>query len=85
MRALLIFLVRCYQVLLRPILPPACRFRPTCSDYMIEALRMRGLFVGFTLGLWRILRCNPFGGSGFDPVPLKSPESAANEEGAEEP
>jgi hypothetical protein len=65
---LLIGLVRLYQRFLSPILPATCRFRPTCSQYMIEALRKKGFVVGFCLGLWRILRCNPFCRGGHDPV-----------------
>jgi hypothetical protein len=64
----LIYLVRLYQKVLSPILPSACRFRPTCSEYMVEALRKKGFVVGFCLGVWRILRCNPFCRGGYDPV-----------------
>ena len=70
-RWLLIGTVRLYQKILSPILGPHCRFSPTCSDYVIQALRKRGLFVGFALGTWRILRCNPFCKGGHDPVPEK--------------
>ena len=48
-----------------------CRFTPSCSNYMLEALRVHGAFKGSLLGLWRILRCHPFGASGYDPVPEK--------------
>lgn len=64
-----VFLVRVYQVVLSPLLPSACRFEPTCSHYMIGALRSHGLFKGLYLGTRRILRCHPWGGSGYDPVP----------------
>jgi len=64
-------LVRVYQVAISPILPSSCRFSPTCSSYMIEALKTHGLLKGLRLGLWRIIRCNPWGGSGYDPVPPK--------------
>ncbi|MDO4527227.1 MAG: membrane protein insertion efficiency factor YidD [bacterium] len=47
----------------------SCRFQPTCSEYMIEALRVHGPLKGLSLGLWRILRCNPFSRGGYDPVP----------------
>ena len=67
----LIVPVRAYQRLFSPFLPSSCRFTPTCSRYMIEALRKRGPLVGLLLGLWRICRCNPLGGSGYDPVPGK--------------
>lgn len=49
-----------------------CRFYPTCSDYAIEALTNYGFFKGWFLSVKRILRCNPFGGFGYDPVPIKS-------------
>ena len=46
-----------------------CRFTPTCSTYFIEAVQVHGALKGTALGIWRILRCNPWGGSGYDPVP----------------
>jgi putative membrane protein insertion efficiency factor len=64
-----IFLIRVYQVTVSPLLPPACRFTPTCSEYAIEALRTWGPVRGSWLAIRRILRCRPFGGSGHDPVP----------------
>lgn len=67
----LVGLVRVYQMVISPLLPSSCRFSPTCSSYMIEALRTHGLLKGLYLGTWRILRCNPWGGSGYDPVPPK--------------
>ena len=54
---------------LSPLKPPMCRFTPTCSQYAIEAIRKHGPFKGLALAIWRILRCNPWGGSGYDPVP----------------
>ena len=66
----LIALVRAYQVVLSPIMGGACRFEPSCSNYMIEALQRHGVFKGLYLGIRRLLRCHPFGGSGYDPVPL---------------
>ena len=57
--------------MLSPFLGKNCRFHPTCSNYMIEALKIHGLFVGLWLGMKRILRCHPWGKSGFDPVPKK--------------
>lgn len=68
-RWFLILLVRAYQLLLSPVLPPCCRYSPTCSAYFIEAVRKHGALRGSWLGLRRILRCNPFGGYGEDPVP----------------
>ncbi len=67
--ALPIGAIRLYKRLLSPFLPALCRFEPTCSCYAIEALRRRGLMVGGTLTLSRIIRCNPFSGGGYDPVP----------------
>jgi putative membrane protein insertion efficiency factor len=63
------FAVRAYQLVFRPILPPACRFVPSCSDYAIEALRVHGAWRGGWLTVWRIARCNPFVPGGYDPVP----------------
>ena len=49
--------------------PPSCRFTPTCSEYARQALKKHGPIKGLALAIWRILRCNPWGGSGYDPVP----------------
>ncbi len=68
-RQALIALVRMYQVCLSPIMGGACRFEPSCSNYMIEALKVHGALKGVILGVWRILRCHPFGKYGYDPVP----------------
>jgi putative membrane protein insertion efficiency factor len=70
-RKVLILLVRAYQVVLSPYLGGACRFEPSCSNYMIEALAVHGAFKGLLLGIWRVLRCHPFGKYGYDPVPPK--------------
>ena len=64
-----ILLVRFYQVCISPLKPPCCRFTPTCSQYALQALRKHGPIKGLYLTVWRILRCNPWGGSGYDPVP----------------
>jgi len=63
----LIFSVRCYQWTLSPIFGRACRFQPTCSHYMIGAVRKHGAVRGALKGIWRICRCHPWGGSGYDP------------------
>ena len=63
--------VRGYQIVLSPLFGDCCRFTPSCSNYMIEALRTHGAAKGSLLGLYRILRCHPFGRSGYDPVPAK--------------
>jgi putative membrane protein insertion efficiency factor len=65
----LILTVRLYQVTLRPLMGGHCRFVPSCSEYAVEALTTHGPLRGSWLTLRRILRCHPFGGSGFDPVP----------------
>lgn len=65
----LIVLIRFYQICISPLKPPTCRFTPTCSAYALEALRKHGLFKGSWLAIRRILRCHPWGGSGYDPVP----------------
>ncbi|MEA5138988.1 membrane protein insertion efficiency factor YidD [Arcicella rigui] len=70
--SILIFLVRTYQAILSPYFPNACRYTPTCSQYMIEAIQIWGFWKGFRLGIKRISTCHPWGGSGHDPVPQKS-------------
>jgi putative membrane protein insertion efficiency factor len=60
-----------YKYVISPIMPAACRYTPTCSQYAVEALKIHGPFKGFLLATWRILRCNPWGGHGYDPVPSK--------------
>lgn len=68
MKRLIVLLVRGYQWLLSPFLPPSCRFEPTCSQYFIEAVEKHGVVIGTCKGLWRLFRCHPLGGSGYDPV-----------------
>ena len=65
----LVLLVRFYQICISPLKPSCCRFTPTCSQYALEALRKYGVFKGTWLAIKRILRCHPWGGSGYDPVP----------------
>ena len=62
-------LIRGYQLLIAPVLGPRCRHLPSCSEYTSEAIRLHGPVRGGWLGLCRILRCNPWGSSGYDPVP----------------
>ena len=62
-------LVRGYQLLLAPILPPSCRYYPSCSHYAAEALERHGAWAGTALAIGRLLRCHPWGGDGIDPVP----------------
>ena len=63
-----ILLVRAYQRTISRILPPVCRFTPSCSQYMIDAIRKKGFFIGVLRGIWRIMRCNPLFEGGYDPV-----------------
>lgn len=67
--SVLILPIRVYQICISPYLGPCCRFQPTCSQYAVEALRRHGPLRGSWLALRRILRCHPWGGSGYDPVP----------------
>ena len=60
--------IRLYQAAVSPLLPSACRFEPTCSHYGYEAIAKYGIIKGGRLAVWRVLRCNPFGGRGYDPV-----------------
>jgi uncharacterized protein len=72
MSKILILFVRIYQIIVSPFLPNSCRYTPTCSQYMIEAIQEWGFWKGFKLGMNRISTCHPWGGHGFDPVPKKS-------------
>jgi len=65
-----ISLLKLYKKAISPYLPGACRFQPTCSEYMLEAINEYGICKGLYLGVRRLLRCHPWGDSGFDPVPL---------------
>ena len=69
MRTVLVLLVRGYQVALSPLLPPSCRYYPSCSEYAIEALEKHGAVRGSWLAIRRIARCHPFRPGGYDPVP----------------
>lgn len=62
-------LIKAYKLLLSPILPPSCRYLPTCSDYSAQAIQKYGPFKGGWLAIKRIARCHPWGGHGYDPVP----------------
>ena len=64
-----VLLIKLYRYLISPVLPNACRFYPTCSQYAIEALQKHGLLRGGLLSIKRILRCHPFCAGGYDPVP----------------
>lgn len=69
MKYLLLLLIRFYQIAISPLLGPSCRFTPTCSQYAKEAIIKYGAIKGSWLALKRLLRCHPWGGSGYDPVP----------------
>jgi len=68
MRHIVVGLLKLYRVLVSPYVPTTCRFYPSCSSYMIEAIEKKGIFRGVLYGLLRILKCNPFHPGGFDPV-----------------
>lgn len=69
MKYLLLGLIRFYQCAISPILPPRCRYSPTCSQYAVLALQKYGVFKGGWLTIKRICRCHPWGGCGHDPLP----------------
>ena len=69
LRKIFLIPVYFYRIFISPLTPPSCRYTPTCSQYMVEAVLKYGIFKGGWLGVKRILRCHPWGGSGYDPVP----------------
>ncbi|MBQ4567398.1 MAG: membrane protein insertion efficiency factor YidD [Desulfovibrio sp.] len=69
LRSLCVMPIRVYQRFISPVLPPACRFYPTCSAYAVEAVMRHGILRGGWLALRRLCRCHPWGGWGYDPVP----------------
>lgn len=69
MRYLLLGLIRFYQYAISSLLPPRCRYSPTCSQYAVLALQKYGVFKGSWLAIKRICRCHPWGGCGHDPLP----------------
>lgn len=78
---ILTLLIRFYQIVISPWLGSSCRYQPTCSSYMLEAIERWGPFKGLWIGLKRIVRCHPWGGSGYDPVPEK--EERISEKGTD--
>ncbi|MDE6484693.1 MAG: membrane protein insertion efficiency factor YidD [Duncaniella sp.] len=68
-RQIFVLPIRFYKGCISPMFPPSCRFTPTCSTYMLEAVMKHGILRGTWLGIKRIMRCHPWGGSGYDPVP----------------
>lgn len=73
MRWLVLGLIRLYQRALSPLLPPSCRFVPSCSDYAVQAVQAHGVVRGLWLATGRLLRCAPWHHGGFDPVPAARP------------
>lgn len=68
-RKICVLPILAYQRFISPLLPPACRYYPSCSSYAVESILRHGIFQGGWLAFKRLLRCNPWGGSGYDPVP----------------
>ena len=66
---IIIAVITIYQKCISPVLPRSCRFYPSCSQYMKEAIQKHGILKGIVFGMWRILRCNPLSAGGYDPVP----------------
>ena len=71
MKKIFLKLILFYQTAISPHTRPKCKYYPTCSQYTYEAIETYGAFVGVLMGMWRILRCNPFSKGGYDPVPEK--------------
>lgn len=69
LRHIFILPIRFYQRCISPLTPPSCRYTPTCSQYAVEAILRHGILYGTYLAIRRILRCHPWGGHGYDPVP----------------
>ena len=67
----LIFIIKIYQFIFSPLIGKNCRYLPTCSEYAIESLKLHGLLRGSFFTTRRILKCHPFGGHGFDPIPKR--------------
>lgn len=68
MKYVLLTFIKLYQSVISPLLPPSCRFEPTCSNYSCQAIQKYGALKGLALTIWRVLRCNPFNKGGYDPV-----------------
>lgn len=68
MATLLIWAIRGYRRIISPMMPPSCRFTPSCSRYTLESVQKYGFVKGGLMGAWRVLRCNPFSKGGLDPV-----------------
>jgi putative membrane protein insertion efficiency factor len=68
-RTIVVGMLRMYKSFISPLLPSSCRFYPSCSEYAMQAVEMRGVLQGGALALWRLARCHPFTKGGYDPVP----------------
>jgi hypothetical protein len=82
MKWLALSLIRLYQRTVSRVLPPSCRFVPSCSEYGHEAIERYGVVRGGALAAWRIARCNPWGGHGYDPVPDLTQQAAGSRQRA---
>ena len=69
MKRVLLAILHFYKRRISPLLPDACIYTPTCSEYAMEAIEKHGVLKGMGLAIWRLLRCNPFAKGGYDPVP----------------
>lgn len=65
----LVIIIKLYQFIISPLTPPSCRYSPTCSQYSLEALKKYGIIKGVSLTFKRLIKCHPWGGSGYDPIP----------------
>jgi hypothetical protein len=82
MKWLALSLIRLYQRTVSRVLPPSCRFVPSCSEYGHEAIERYGVVRGGALAAWRVARCNPWGGHGYDPVPDLTQQAAGSRQHA---
>lgn len=76
MKWLALAAIRLYQRTISRVMPPSCRFVPSCSEYGYEAIARYGMLRGGVLAAWRVMRCNPWGGHGYDPVPTLTERQA---------